>query len=284
MKLRILLLTAACILGLQTLIQAETVKIGVFPSNEPAKLYQVMEYFGDYLSEKTGDDISVIVSHDYTELGLRFREGSIDIAWLNTLTYVRLKSVIPGIRYLATYMERNERTGEIIPYYRSNIVSLKSSGFSSLEDIRDRLFAFTDPSSTSGYAYPNMMLKQRGIDPESYFRKVFYLRQHDRVVEALRHGSIAAGAISDGTLSAAIRRYGDIFTVLAESDPIPLDAIVSTEVFPSVKIKAYRDALLSMPGDHQFLRAMKETLGWNAAGFAVLDNAFYDSVREALKQ
>ena len=70
-------------------------------------------------------------------------------------------------------MERNERTGEIIPYYRSNIVSLKSSGFSSLEDIRDRLFAFTDPSSTSGYAYPNMMLKQRGIDPESYFRKVF---------------------------------------------------------------------------------------------------------------
>ena len=29
---------------------------------------------------------------------------------------------------------------------------------------------------------------------------------------------------------------------------------------------------------------MKETLGWNAAGFAVLDDAFYDSVREALKQ
>jgi len=282
MKARILLLAAVCFLGNLLQVQAEPVKLGIFPSNEPAKLYQVMEIFGDYLSKETGDTISVIVSHDYNELGLRLREGSIDIAWLNTLTYVRLKSVIPEMQYLATYMERSERTGEIIPYYRSNIVCLKSSGFSSLEDIRDQMFAFTDPSSTSGYAYPNMMLKKQGIDPESYFRKVFYLRQHDRVVEALRHGSIAAGAISDGTLSAAIRRYGDIFSVLAESEPIPLDAIVGTENFPSARIEAYRSALTAMPAEHPFFHAMKEVLGWNTAGFDVLEDGFYDSVREAL--
>ncbi len=276
-------LVTALILGIfgGSLI-ADPVKLGVFPSNDPAKLQQVMNIFAEYLSETTGDEVSAIITQDYNELTKRLREGSVDIAWINTLNYVKIKNDIPEMRYLATYMEKNEITGAIMPYYQSYIVSLNSSPYSSLDQLEGKRFAFTDPGSTSGYAYPNLLLQKNGIVPEEFFGKIFFLKRHDRVVEALRAGSIDAGAISDGTYFTAEEHYGDILHVIMKSDPIPLDAVVAAEDFPESKMGLYRNALLAMHPDHRFCLEMKSFLGWNAAGFDSRDDGFYDSVREAL--
>lgn len=274
---------AAIIIGfLGFSLCADPVKLGVFPSNDPVKLQQVMDIFAEYLSRQTGDEVSAVITQDYNELAKRLEEGSIDIAWINTLNYVKIKNDLPGIRYLATYMEKNEISGSIMPYYQSYIVSLNESPYAGLDQLENTRFAFTDPGSTSGYAYPNLILRKNGIDPENYFGKVFFLKRHDRVVEALRAGSIDAGAMSDGTYFTAEENYGDILRIIAKSDPIPLDAIVAVEEFPESKMAPYRDALLSMPADHRFCREMKSILGWSAAGFDSRDDGFYDSVREAL--
>lgn len=258
---------------------AAEIKLGIFPSNDPAKLYAVMRVFGDYLSERIGEPVSAVVTRDYAELEQRLRERSIDLAWVNTLNYVRLVSDVPSARYLATYMERNETTGQITPYYRSYIVTAADSGIADLADIRGKRFAFTDTASTSGYAFPVHLLKSRGIDPDRAFSKVFFLKRHDRVVEALLAGSVDAGAMSDGTYFTALRTYGERLRILAESEPIPLDAIVSSGRLDAATGARVKAALLDMPPDHPFFRTMREVLGWNAAGFQVRSDAFYDPVR-----
>lgn len=258
---------------------AAEIKLGIFPSNDPAKLYAVMRVFGDYLAERTGEPVAAVVTRDYAELEQRLRERSIDLAWVNTLNYVRLVSDVPSARYLATYMERSETTGRITPYYRSYIVAAADSGIADLADIRGKRFAFTDTASTSGYAFPVHLLKSRGIDPERGFSKVFFLKRHDRVVEALLAGSVDAGAMSDGTYFTALRTYGGRLRILAESEPIPLDAIVSSGRLDAATVARVKAALLDMPPDHPFCRTMREVLGWNAAGFEVRGDAFYDPVR-----
>ena len=276
------LLVLLLVLCLAANAQARAVKIAVFPSNDSRKLQAAMDVLAAYLGEQTGDQVTALVTADYAELAQRLREGSVDIAWINTLNYVRIKEELPGVQYIATYMETNESTGKPTPFYQSYIVALRESGLQKLADIKGKRFAFTDTGSTSGYAYPAMLLGKNGIDPDRYCSKVFFLKRHDRVVAALLQGSVDAGAMSDGTYFEARRRHGDRFVILARSSPIPLDAVVAPETLPAAYVERYRRAFTAMPGDHFFCKKMHEILGWNAAGFATRDDAFYDSVREAL--
>ncbi len=260
---------------------AAEIKIAIFPSNDPAKLAQVMGVLSDYLSARTGDHVSAVVTRDYREIEQRLRERSVDIAWVNTLTYVRLTDDVRSVRYLATYMEKNETTGDITPFYQAYILARKDSGIADLAAIRGTRFGFTDPASTSGFLFPRLLLEANGIHPATDFKKVFYLKRHDRVIEALLAGSIDAGAVSDGTYFTALRTHGAVFDILAKSAPIPLDAIVSSGRLDAATEERVRAALLAMPADDPFCRAMREVLGWNAAGFAVRDDAFYDTARAA---
>ncbi len=262
---------------------ADNLKLAVYPSNAPEKLIIPMKIMAEYLSSKSNDDITAVVTRDYEELSQRLKNKSVQIAWINPINYIKMRAENPLLKYIATYMEKNEETGKIIPYYQSFIITLKTSGINSVNEAEGLRFAFTDPGSTSGYAFPNMMLHRQGIIPESFFLKVFFLKKHDRVIEALIHGSIDVGAVSDGTYYSAQRKYGNVFSILEKSDPIPLDPIVACEDVSDEKILLYREILISMGEDHEFNKSMRENLGWNAAGFAVKNDQFYNSMREALK-
>ena len=47
--------------------------------------------------------------------------------------------------------------------YLARIWVRKESGLKTLEELRGKTIAFVDPSSTSGYVYPMVMLIQRGL-------------------------------------------------------------------------------------------------------------------------
>ena len=271
----------ACLLMAATATAAE-LKFAIYPMNDPQKLLPPMRILADYLSEQTGDVITPVITRDYNEMILRLEDRSVDIAWLNPLNYLKLKQRLPSLQYIATYMEFNANAGEIIPFYHSYIITTRQSGITSLDQTRGKLFAFTDVGSTSGYAYPAVILRRHGIVPDSYFQKVFFLKRHDRVIEALVAGSVDVGAVSDGTYHAAVQEHGDIFRILAESDPIPLDAIVAPGHISAERTALYRRLLSTMPIEHPFNASMNEQLGWPAAGFSTQSDAFYDSFREAI--
>lgn len=278
------LITCVALLALTTISYADNLKLGVYPSNDPAKLIVPMRLMATYLSEAAGEPFTAVVTRDYEELSVRLRDRSVDIAWINPVNYIKLKAENASLKYIATYMEKNEETGQITPYYQSFIIALKTSGIKRILDAEGRLFAFTDPGSTSGYAFPKMMLESQGVDPSRFFKKVFFLKKHDRVIGALVNRSIDVGAVSDGTYYTAVRKYGDIFNIIEKSDPIPLDAIVAPDSVSEERVLRYREYLTAMPEDHPFNQSMKAELGWNAAGFAVKDDRFYDALREALKK
>lgn len=274
-----------CILFLlfSTVAYSENLKLAVYPSNDPKKLIVPMKIMAEYLTKNSDDTFVAIVTRDYDELSERLNNKSVHIAWINPINYIKMKAENPSLKYIATYMEKNEETGEIIPFYQAFIVSLKDSGLKSIFEAKGMRFAFTDPGSTSGYAFPNLMLRRKNIVPETFFKKVFFLKKHDRVVEALVNRSVDLGGVSDGTYYTAVRKHGDIFSIIEKSDPIPLDAIVAPENIPDEKIFLYRKILKDMPEDHQFNKSMKDNLGWNAAGFDIKNDQFYNSMREALK-
>jgi len=261
------------------LASAKTIKFGVFPSSNPEKLRGVMEYLGTYLTEQIGSPVEMIVTRDYAELTHRLNEGSLDLAWVGALTYVQVVADVPKARYMVTYVNRAVSTGTVAPYYRSLIVTAKDSDITSIADIKGKRFAFTDPKSTSGYAYPRYLLRSHGVDPDTDLAKAFFLKRHDRVIDALLHGAVDAGALADEVYYGVRKKYGDALRIVAESDPIPMTAIVGSGHLDTATTARITNALVAMPSDHVFCLKMREVFGWHAAGFQKHSDGLYDSVR-----
>lgn len=265
-----------------TSLHAKEYIFATYPSNNPAKIIRAFAPLMEYLSANTNDTFKLVVTKDYDELFSRIEEKSVDFAWVNTKSFVLLKEKNPSLRYLATYLEHS-KNGQITPYYQSFIVTLKSLHVNALEEAKGKHFAFTDKDSTSGYAYPMLMLEERHINPYTFFQKVFFLKKHDKVVEALVNRSIDVGAMSDGTYYNAAEKYGDQFTILAASEPIPLDAIVASANVSQDESKRIAILLEQIPIDSAINKAFEAFLGWESAGFVRKDERFYEPFKRILK-
>lgn len=265
-----------------TTLSAKEYTFGIYPSNTPAKIIQALTPLMEYLSVQSGDTFKLIVTKDYEELTRRIEEKSVDFAWVNTKNFVLLKEKNPSLRYLVTYLEHS-KSGQITPYYQSFIVAMKDANITSLEGAQGKHFAFTDKESTSGYAYPMMIFEEQHINPYTFFQKVFFLKKHDKVIEALMSHSIEVGAISDGTYYNALEKFGDRFSILATSQPIPLDAIVASENIPLKESQRIAYILEAIPLDAPSNKAFEEHLGWASAGFVKKDEHFYETFKRTLK-
>lgn len=265
-----------------SLLHAKEYVFATYPSNNPAKIMHAFAPLMEYLSANTNDTFKLVVTKDYDELFLRIEEKSVDFAWVNTKSFVQLKEKIPSLRYLVTYLERSQN-GQITPYYQSFIVARKSLHVNTLEEAQGKHFAFTDKDSTSGYAYPMLMLEEHHINPYTFFQKVFFLKKHDKVVEALVNHSIDVGAMSDGTYYNAVEKYGDQFTILATSEPIPLDAIVASQNVSKKESERIASLLERIPKKSATNKAFEEFLGWESAGFIRKDERFYEPYKRILK-
>jgi len=267
---------------LLNVLHAKEYIFAMYPSNNPTKIVQALTPLMKYLSEQSGDTFKLVVTKDYDELTQRIEEKSVDFAWVNSKNFVLLKERNPSLRYLVTYLE-NSKSGQITPYYKSFIVALKDTNITTLEEAKGKHFAFTDKESTSGYAYPMMIFEDRHINPYTFFQKVFFLKKHDKVTEALMNRSIELGAMSDGTYYNARAKYGDTFNILASSAPIPLDAIVASENVSIAESQRITKLLENIPKDAPSNKAFEEHLGWLSAGFVKKDEHFYDTFKKTLK-
>ncbi len=265
-----------------TLGNTKDLIFATYPSNTPEKLISAFTPLKDELQKKLNQKINLIVTKDYDELSKGLQDGSIDIAWIGSSNYVKTRKELENLKYIATYLEKDAQGKGVTPFYYSVIISLKKSKYQNLEDLIDVDFAFTDTGSTSGYAYPMLMLKRANINPEEKFKKIYFLKKHDKVIEALVEGSIDVGAVSDGTYANAIKKYGDIFALVHKSSPIPLDPIVASPKVDKNLLEKIRSILTSIEEKSPINSAIEKHLGWKASGFMVKEDNFYDDIEEAL--
>jgi len=263
-------------------IEKTVYTLAAYPTNDPKKVFYAIKPLADHISLKTGWEVRTVVTGNYEEMIQRLTNGSVDMGLLNSANYVSLGYSIPGLSYIATYLEWDRDEKEKIPFYRLVIVAAAGGSIENLDDLRGKRFGFTDRYSTSGYMVPLFRFGDRTIDPKAFFGKMFFLGRQESVFESLREGSIDAGAVSAGMLAAASARYGKIFREIAFSDPIPLDAFVSGRTMPNEDVLVLRDILCSLKPDSAPMEAIRRNMNWPAAGFAVLEDSFYDSLRRAL--
>jgi len=144
----------------------------------------------NFIGKKIEHEIVLIQRKTYSEVNELFPKRLIDMAFVCSGPYANEKK-----RYefegIATPVIRGE------PYYQSYLIVQKDSPYQSLDDLKGKIFAFTDPDSNSGNLVPRFWLLQKNHSPESFFSRVTYTYSHDNSILAVSKG-LVDGAAVDG--------------------------------------------------------------------------------------
>jgi phosphonate transport system substrate-binding protein len=201
-----------------------------------------------WLWEQTGHRFIFMRGRNYADVIEMIASGKVQLAGLSPVPYVLAKRKNDQINLLATELKWNKDKSKLIDSYRGYVLARKNrDDIRSVEDLKGKKFGFVKLESSSGYKYPNVMLLERGIIPDQFFSKVFFLGGHPRVTDAIAAGSIDAGATWDYNWSQARKKHGDIYKSIMETPPIPNLCVVAHPSVPASLQAKIQKSLTKIP-------------------------------------
>lgn len=224
----------------------------------------------DYLQHKLARPVIFVQRGSYREIVDLLRDDKLEFAWLCGYPYIRNKN---HFRLVAVPLYHNE------PLYHSYlIVPASDTKTSSLDNLRGKVFAFSDPYSNSGYLYTAYLLAKQGILPATYFSKSFYTWSHRKVVEAVAAG-LAQGGSVDGyvwdTLSKTHPELTKRTRVVNESPKFGFPPIVASRSASIHDIATVQQVLIQMANDKEGAYLLDK---FNLNGFVSGNSHLFDSI------
>jgi phosphonate transport system substrate-binding protein len=164
--------------------------------------------------------VKLYVPADYDSLQKKMLAEEVHLGQMSAYLYKRgaFERVRKGVQ---TYVLAQERRSHEVPHAGALIVGEKSK-LKSIKGIKGKRLAYVDEQSSSGFYYPRQLMKAQGIDPDKDLGAQMLAGTHNDVVKKVVAGEVDVGCVSLETAGSAkgIR-------VLAKTDPIPDDAVVS---------------------------------------------------------
>ncbi len=209
----------------------------------------------DYLSEKLDRPVERVQRRTYSEVNDLVRRGEVDIAFVCTSSY------LVGSREFGMQLLAAPQVDGNVDYHSLIIVPAYSSA-QSMADLRNKIFAFTDPISFSGRVYPTYLLHQMGEKSETFFAHTFFTYSHDDAIQAVASGMADGASVDSLVYDFAIKRDPTLSTrirVIYTSPPFGMPpVVVGPDIRPQLRAQL-DDALLNMhldPGGRAALQAL----------------------------
>ena len=271
-------LVALAALGGRPATAQTSLHLALTPSQKPTDLLVAGEAFGAALGKLIGVPVRVTVASDYAAVVEALRNRTADLAFVHPAGYV-----LANREAKAMIVAKDQWHGNTS--YTSRIYVRKESGLKTLEELRGKTIAFVDPSSTSGYVYPMVMLIEKGLvrnkDPKTFFKDFVFSGSHDAGLQALLNGHVDAFASFDQAREQYLKdpAQREKLIWVAESAPIPEGGICARDGLDPELVAKVRTALLSMKGPAYapILKAL-----YDIDGFEPAEDREYEPVRAAM--
>ena len=143
-----------------------TVKYGVIPVETQGQTTKSMDAFLAHAQKETGAKWELYTATDYSGVMNALIAGQIHIAWLSGFSYCQTHADSKGgVEALVAAQEPDGSMG-----YTSVIVVKADSPYKTLEDLKGKVVARTDPLSGSGYLIPTAAFRQMGKPVDEYYQ------------------------------------------------------------------------------------------------------------------
>lgn len=249
----------------------EPVKFGITAAvvRENLDLY---ERWSAYLERKIGRPVRFVQRRTYREAMELVEIGEHDFSWICSFPYVKHESA-GLIGLLAAPVFQGQ------PLYRSYIIVQRDGAATSLADLKGRVFAYSDPDSNSGYMAPRAMLREKGQNPDNFFRQTFFTYSHTETVEAVAE-RVADGAAVDSYVWEYLDRHQHALTektrVIQQSQTYGFPPLIYRKNVDPTLLRRMTDALMTMEYDKEGRTILDDLM---LDRFTEGTPAMYDGVR-----
>jgi phosphonate transport system substrate-binding protein len=228
-----------------------------------------------YFEERLGLSVSFVQRQTYREVVELLLSDQLDAAWLCGYPYVVHRE---EIELLTVPVFDGE------PSYQSYlIVPANDDQSNSLLDLKQKVFAYSDPDSNSGYLYTQVQLINEDIEPRHFFAKTFFTWSHRDVVKAVAE-RVAHGGAVDGyvweTLAINEPELTRRTRIVAKSPSFGFPPLVVKRDLAEARTERLRQAFLRMDEDAQGKALLKKL---NLDAFVPGNDAAYDSIAESVR-
>jgi phosphonate transport system substrate-binding protein len=170
--------------------QHRELRLGISSAENERDAIARQQPFQDYIQRTLGVPLRVFRATDYAGVVEAMRSGNVEFARFGPATYALARRVM-GERVIAFARDMDQQGGT---GYHSVAFVKADSPYQRIEDLRGRSFAFADPNSTSGFAFPSYFLRKAGFDPNSFFGRTGFSGSHEQSVIAVLNGTYDAAA------------------------------------------------------------------------------------------
>lgn len=257
------------------------------PSENAQSLQQAYQPLLTLLQKATGKPIRFQSATSYSSAIEAQRAGKADFVQYGPFSLVTAQH--SGVKVTPIAAETVAKGTP--PGYHSYGITRPGSGINSIADFRGKKICFVDENSTSGYLYPSAGLINAGIDPIKDVTQVI-AGGHDASALSVLNGQCDAGFAQESMIDTTLPARGQLkpgqLSVVWKSDLIPGSPIgISDDLAPDLKAKiinAFPNANIDYMNANGICTPACAHLGEiNGWGYATVDNAFYDGVRNVCR-
>ena len=258
------------------------VKLYFTPSVDAETIATNSKDFIKFLEAETGFYFKTGIPTNYVAVVEALGSKRADIGVMNSFGYLMARE-----KYGVEAKLRVLRYGH--DYYQGQIIAHVDAGIKTLEDLQGKKFAFTDPSSTSGYMFPLKDMKKVGVE----LGNQMFAAKHDNVVTMVYQKQVDAGATyysapsKEGKIRDARSRVKTQFPDVEDkvkivhiTEKIPNDPFVFRKELPpaiSDKFIAAVKKYLSTEGGKKAFRDI-----YSVEGVVDTTDADYETLREMI--
>ena len=149
-----------------------------------------------YLAAHLHRPVSLMIPTNYNATVEALGNGSLDIAYLGGLTYVKAHARYGAVPLVQRDVDRQ---------FHALFITRTDSGIVSLGQLRGKSFCFGDINSTSGHLMPELIFRKAGIHPKTDLAATRYTGSHLATAQAVATGACDAGAIDQTVFEQLIR-------------------------------------------------------------------------------
>lgn len=242
--------------------------------NETIGYYQALL---EYIAAGIGRKINLVQRKTYAEVNGLLANGGIDLAFICSGPY-------------AADRERNHFEALAVPQihqknvYRAYLVTSLASPVNRFEDLRGKVFAFSDPDSNAGCFVPRFLLAQRGERPQSFFGKTIFTYSHDNSILAVSRALVDGAFVHEHIWEYYSTKNPDVTSkvrIVYISEPYGNPPLVASAFMPADLKHRIRELLFRMHDDPHGAGILRELL---IDRFVPLDEHLYDPIRRMLAQ
>ncbi len=183
------------------------VRIGVFSMASPKTTLEYYQGFLVYLSEDTGLDFELVQRDNPAEINYLLETRYLDAVFVREDDYLQGHEDF-GMEIIAVPVIR----GDI--HYSSYVITRSDADIDSLEDLRNKRFAFNSYRFNRGEVVPEYMLDVTGESPDSFFSSYIYSNSQDNFIDMVVQGTLDGAEVDSVMWTYVVDGSTDYFSEL----------------------------------------------------------------------